>query len=775
MQVVLNNFVFIQNATVEIAEGFNVVKGENLTSSGNSSNGSGKTLLLEAIAWCLWGHSIRGAAQASMIGPHGREMSVTVSYGDLSVTRSRTDTKVNVVVVKDGETINFQKASQAQERINEELRMNWDNAKILVYFGEHSRHVLDMTASERRDAIVGLMEYPEETHNQLSDNLNDIIRKTDVYLAKNDAELAQVKTKWETTAENDKRQIEGIMLEVDLIEARIASCDSSDVEIPDVDALTEQLKEKEDEIKLAFSDIHYLNGRVDELDIEWSAADRELNTLTKKLREHESEFEREQERKEGSYWGLFNSSIGTSGVESLDIILEEYQEKILLNSQYAETMSSWNKELGEATRKLEGMQSDYRRASDALSVAMKNHERTQKDIAKKRSECSVTRSSVSCGVCPTCKQGIDSEATQSTLKATLEALEDSIAQSELELVKYASQIEEIEDDIAIKKIAVDAQSEVVAQIQSDKPELERLDLSGYNERYQKAISEHLAKETLDGYLKKVGWNSEELDSAKARYASSREQLVECEDDLREANQIASELKESAEELGREIRRARQLKEELQGRDVKIIELTARLHATQANLAKIIDDRAVRAERGRVEIEEAEDVCRKRAAKIESKSANASEIKKMLAAYKHHTVTRFVQTLEEKINAFLQSLSSDIRCKVEDDGGEIEFLFTDSSKKGQYYPYKLASRGERTRIKKVFFQVFIEMFSPPFVLSDESYDGLDDMGAKSLSEFTYANNQNRCFIEATPLDLDFSGGTPNMILCQKSDDMIRIIQ
>ena len=69
LSVRLKNFVLYKDETFDFTTpGHYFLYGKNLDVNGFKSNGTGKTLLFDAVTWCLYGKTIRGASHDEIIG-----------------------------------------------------------------------------------------------------------------------------------------------------------------------------------------------------------------------------------------------------------------------------------------------------------------------------------------------------------------------------------------------------------------------------------------------------------------------------------------------------------------------------------------------------------------------------------------------------------------------------------------------------------------------------------------------------------------------------------
>lgn len=104
---------------------------------------------------------------------------------------------------------------------------------------------------------------------------------------------------------------------------------------------------------------------------------------------------------------------------------------------------------------------------------------------------------------------------------------------------------------------------------------------------------------------------------------------------------------------------------------------------------------------------------------------------------------FLISLQENINANFDEISDgDLHCTLEQHGEELEILFTNTSKDGQYFPYWIFSRGEKAKIAKAASAALNEMMGVGLMIDDEGLDGVDDAGAGPLLDFIIKQNEGK---------------------------------
>lgn len=93
----IHNFLTIGDAVINLRDrGLNVIQGKNLDDSSASSNGSGKSSIVDALCWALYGVTARGAKGDAVINRHmgkGCTVRLSIHHGDTvyQVSRYRKD------------------------------------------------------------------------------------------------------------------------------------------------------------------------------------------------------------------------------------------------------------------------------------------------------------------------------------------------------------------------------------------------------------------------------------------------------------------------------------------------------------------------------------------------------------------------------------------------------------------------------------------------------------------------------------------------------------
>lgn len=774
MNVVIKNFVFIESADLVLSEGFTLVKGRNQDSLSNHSNGSGKTLLLEAILWCLWGDSIRGTSVSDLVGPFDDSMSVSVEFstanGLIRVVRGRKNNKSSLSVFVDGNEESFHKISQTQERINELIEVDSYNR---VYFGEYSKHILDMTPSERRDEIIRLIGYNDAAHEEMKLAIKASIRSEEDNIVSLKAKISVLQESLDKIEGESLGKIDSVKAEIEKLNSKLASlktelnksfekeCPFSEVDVPTID---------EDQFLTEVQDAQRLKEEVGD---DLHRAKSELSTTQNTLNEVRSK-----------YQSFFDANAATYRQKQLELI-----------SSYQDFDRTFKDSLKESELKVDRAKSEHKKVCLDLSGCEHLIGELTYSLERVSGACELNE-------CSACKQKL---ATDESRKA-IEEQKNSI-QDKLDAAKYTQKdLIEKEKDLRLTVSTLQSQFEELKEKfdheSEQKKEALRKELTGNAIEYGEIFSEFLgfeitlvlsqwSKGNIDSSLNDVREQFElKMSEDTSKY---REVVSEQEQHIQTLSQLYSDRERAIKSLAERHRkerdgvakaiqnnqnRVRWLDEYAAFNEMKINEIssvkahisskTVEMESLQSSIEETIKTK-------RAEIDREISKYDKGILSSEANINSLGIVNAKLSTYKAHIVSQFLTLFESKINEFLSGIESDIVMRIDSTESSLEFLFSDASKT-TFVPYKAASRGERTRLKKVFFQALIDVFAPPFVLSDESYDGLDESGIDFISRFTIQNNSNRIYLEASPSFLQATEEmAPSRITCEKSGGVIRITQ
>ncbi len=180
------NFMSIGSMDLDVENrGLLVVTGENRDDPSAESNGSGKSAMIEALYWCLYGKTLRGVRYVDNVvnkktkkNCHVRVV-VQVANGELVVDRYRKhkEHKHAFIAVLDGTDISGTDPRVTQNVVTRELGMDADAFARLVLIGQGFQfRYTDMSDRELKEFIEGLIgaNVFAEAHDEAKHRLNAV-------------------------------------------------------------------------------------------------------------------------------------------------------------------------------------------------------------------------------------------------------------------------------------------------------------------------------------------------------------------------------------------------------------------------------------------------------------------------------------------------------------------------------------------------------------------------------------------------------------------------
>ena len=184
---------------------FNKYKGlvgvEGLNKDTGGSNGAGKSVILEAIVYGLFGKSIRKSTEDAMVNTSvGRKCVVKIKINDnIEITRSRKPTSLKFCV--NGEDRSLAHASRTQEAIEKALGVDYKTFMAASVFGQHSNvDFLDATPDDKRKIINRFLnlDYIFDMKNKIKRKRSDLrsgIKECDVLVSKLERDIDKYEEK----------------------------------------------------------------------------------------------------------------------------------------------------------------------------------------------------------------------------------------------------------------------------------------------------------------------------------------------------------------------------------------------------------------------------------------------------------------------------------------------------------------------------------------------------------------------------------------------------
>ena len=166
----VENFLSFGKAEFDFRDaGLVLVEGENLDDASAQSNGSGKSAMIDALVWCLFGTTLRGYESDEVINRRvGEDCQVTVSWESddeiYSVVRSRRHStfknSLRVVHLNSDEDMTLSSNTETQELVEKLIGCSMRTFLSSVVFGQDSAYrfssLTDKEQKEILDEVLGV-------------------------------------------------------------------------------------------------------------------------------------------------------------------------------------------------------------------------------------------------------------------------------------------------------------------------------------------------------------------------------------------------------------------------------------------------------------------------------------------------------------------------------------------------------------------------------------------------------------------------------------------
>lgn len=284
--VSITNFISIGSIEYWLNDGFTLVSGK---AEGFSSNGSGKTAIVDAIYWALFGKTTKGLTGDDVIRRGQKDCKVRLSLsngtGGLTIERSR---KEGICISRGGQDLTAGLKQPDRQAMLEQL-LGFGESLYLssCYFSQESLTMLtDMTDVDRTNMVSDLLGF--NIYDELYVLVTEIIKRMNADIVTNENSITQLKYKIGTNIacvdglnRNMTSDQAGIKSSQDLIknyEAKVSELKVKEptaevVDPKDYNKIIEDLQ-KEDVVAL---------GVLEDLQIKITTAREDKNTINGKL------------------------------------------------------------------------------------------------------------------------------------------------------------------------------------------------------------------------------------------------------------------------------------------------------------------------------------------------------------------------------------------------------------------------------------------------------------------------------------------------------------
>jgi len=152
------NFYSYHEAELDLTKyGSGLVGIEGINKDGGGSNGAGKSVILEALVFGLFGRTIRKSNESAMVNlTNKRGMMVELEVEDLLIRRGRKPSVFELF--RNGEPLTQAHAARTQEALEEALGVDYKTFMSAAVFGQHSTvDFLDANPDDKRKMINGFL------------------------------------------------------------------------------------------------------------------------------------------------------------------------------------------------------------------------------------------------------------------------------------------------------------------------------------------------------------------------------------------------------------------------------------------------------------------------------------------------------------------------------------------------------------------------------------------------------------------------------------------
>jgi DNA repair exonuclease SbcCD ATPase subunit len=158
--VKIENFLSVKNAAVDFEACGNLVRiiGKNYDTSPMSSNGAGKSLIIESVMFAMFGKTIRKTNDKSLQNYHtkGKCKVVLTVNGDTVISRTKKPPMLSVTVA--GENCTKDSIANTQKYLEKTLNVNYNVFLASIMFGqENNINFLTSTPDEKRSIIQNFL------------------------------------------------------------------------------------------------------------------------------------------------------------------------------------------------------------------------------------------------------------------------------------------------------------------------------------------------------------------------------------------------------------------------------------------------------------------------------------------------------------------------------------------------------------------------------------------------------------------------------------------
>lgn len=175
-KVTVQGFRNIHKKTMTFEPGVRLIKGK---------NGIGKTSMIEAIRWCLFGDNLKGENQANLVMRkeyRKRDFKGTASIVHFDKGNDQyvfvraikhSDFKTGLYVICNGQDLGYTRIEDAQAKINEVLGVSSNTFIYSILFGQRMQRLMDAKEADKRQVFEELFESNFDEYREKAKALRD--------------------------------------------------------------------------------------------------------------------------------------------------------------------------------------------------------------------------------------------------------------------------------------------------------------------------------------------------------------------------------------------------------------------------------------------------------------------------------------------------------------------------------------------------------------------------------------------------------------------------
>lgn len=268
-----------------------LVLGEIEENGTDVSNGAGKSSLVTAFVWCLFGRTISNRAPGDKIVNwySGKDCYVKIVTTDgWEITRTRNiDGHSELLISKDDEDKTQSTSINAQKFLQSHFGLDYDIFTASVFCGQFGKSFLEMTAAKRKEAVERLLGV--DKLNQYADLAKEKYKEVEL-------DQSKIRTKIDLVKADCKRQQERLEEILDeqkeFEEERASQLTELSKQATDAQQAIEQIEALDvNKIKRQWQLIDQIFDRIKDYQQEFKSNDEAVAAIKKSIRQAEQSFE----------------------------------------------------------------------------------------------------------------------------------------------------------------------------------------------------------------------------------------------------------------------------------------------------------------------------------------------------------------------------------------------------------------------------------------------------------------------------------------------------